>query len=386
MPLVTIQGRNIGIHALIIGVSDYMYLPGDDDPAEGGGKFGMKKLKTPAFGAFRFLEWLKQADRQGRLARPLVSYEIILAPSPEERTSRGLSECEDDATTGHVIERIQNWRERVASDLNNLAVFYFSGHGIQRDRDDAVLMLRDFAEPRAPILSKSISFFEVFNGMAPSVDYPKMAETQFYFVDACRNLPERIKNFAKLRTQPVFDCYLNGPDKRCAPVFFATINDSKAFAEAGKGSYFNRALMLALECGAENSKEVGGRKWWPVTVSTLTTAITNEFAKFDTDQNFVPAGRARDCEFCFLDKAPPVDLTIQVDPEQQRRLCKIIVTQIGVVDSPFRWEQPDPAPRHPYVIKAPTGIHQLTAVVGDVPRDKGVEVINQKKRFWPVHL
>src|SRR4051812_47819343 len=120
MPLVKIQGRDVGIHALIIGVSDYTYLPGDDDPAEGGSKLGMKKLKTPALGAFRFLQWLQKADAavghnaQVRLIHPLVSCDVMLAASPEERAIPDLSDWVEDATTDKVVERITAWRERVA--------------------------------------------------------------------------------------------------------------------------------------------------------------------------------------------------------------------------------------------------------------------------------
>jgi hypothetical protein len=392
MPLVKIEGRDIGIHALVIGVSDYTYLPGDDDPARGGGKLGMKKLKTPAFGAFRFHEWLKQTDEQGRLIKPLASHEIILAPSAAELAIPRLAGCVDDAKTENVISRIREWRKRVAGSPNNVAVFYFTGHGIQRNKDDAVLMLQDFAKSGDAMLENTISFYDVFSGMAPSndpeadLDLSKMGMTQIYFVDACRNLPERIKNFAKLKTRPVFDSYLAGTDNRKAPVFFAAVNDSKAFAEVGKGSYFNRALLAGLERGAEVSKVVGGKKLWPVSIYTLTTAITIEFGKLKTDQNFEPAGHFKDCDFCFLDQAPLVDVTIQVDPEEQRVVNKIKVTQIGV-SPPFRWEQPEPAPDHPYAITAPAGIHQLTAVARDgVTCDKGIETINQKNRLWQVQL
>ena len=89
MPLVTFDDRRVGIHALIVGVSDYTYLPGDDDPPDAR-KFGMKKLKAPSFGAFRFLQWLKTADREARLAQPLASYDVVLAPSVEEKTVLGM--------------------------------------------------------------------------------------------------------------------------------------------------------------------------------------------------------------------------------------------------------------------------------------------------------
>jgi hypothetical protein len=385
MPLVEVPGRDVGIHALVIGVSDYTHLPGDDDPVEGGGKFGMRKLKTPAFGAFRFLEWLKQADQQGRLLKPLASHEIILAPSEAERATPGLAACADDAKARNVISRIRAWRARVARSGDNVALFYFTGHGIQRNKEDAVLLLQDFAESEDAMLENTISFYEIFSGMAPSNKLPQMGMTQIYFVDACRNLPEQIKDFATLKTSIVFDVGLAGRDDRVAPVFFAAVNDSKAFAQVGKGSYFNQALIAALARGAEVSRIIGGKRVWPVSIFSLTTAITIEFGKFNTDQNFEPAGHFKDSDFCFLNQAPPVDVTIQVDPEERRKTNKLKILQIGV-NPPFKWEQPDPAPAHPYVITAPAGIHQLTAVADGVPTEVGTESINQKNRFWPVQL
>ena len=69
MPL-TINNRAVGVHALIVGVSDYTHLPGDDDPAEGGNKFDMKKLKASSIGAYRFLQWLKRADQNQNSCNP----------------------------------------------------------------------------------------------------------------------------------------------------------------------------------------------------------------------------------------------------------------------------------------------------------------------------
>src|SRR5262249_2687371 len=260
----------------------YTHLPGDDDPVEGGGKFGMKKLKTPAFGAFRFLNWLKQADQSWRLVKPLASYEIILAPSAKERAIPGLPEGADDASTGNVIARIREWRKRVAADRDNAAVFYFTGHGIQRNKEDAVLMLQDFAESEDAMLEKSISFYDIFSGMAPSNKLPDMGLTQLYFVDACRNLPEQIKDFATLNATPVFDAGLSGASIRQAAVVFGAVSARRAFAEVEKGSYFIQALIAATERGADFSRLVDGKKRWPVSIFPLTPAIRIEFGKFNT--------------------------------------------------------------------------------------------------------
>ena len=72
------------------------------------------------------------------------------------------------------------------------------------------------------------------------------------------------------------------------------------------------------------ARDVGGKRRWPISVYTLATAITNEFAKFQTDQNFVPTGHVMDCDFCYLDQPPLVDLIIQVEPENRRRDAIIV--------------------------------------------------------------
>jgi hypothetical protein len=168
MPLTQI--RNVGIHAFIAGVSDYTYLPGDDDPPPPGGKLGMKKLKMAALSAFRFMQWLRGADAAGGLAAPLASYDVMLAPSPVELPIDDLANFSDDLKTDTFTDRMWDWRERVASGPQNIAIFYFAGHGIQRGREDSVLMLQDFAQPRRPLLSRAVSFGEVFQGMCPSGD------------------------------------------------------------------------------------------------------------------------------------------------------------------------------------------------------------------------
>ena len=139
--------------------------------------------------------------------------------------------------------------------------------------------------------------------------------------------PSRSRIFPTLQPETVFDFERGGRDDRAAPVFFAAVNDSVAFGEAGEGSYFNRALLVALERGADSSREVNGKTVWPVSVSSLTCAITNEFMKFETEQNFAPTGIPRDVDICYLNQAPMVDVIIEVLPDAQRQNAVITMTQ-----------------------------------------------------------
>src|SRR2546428_13132204 len=113
--------------------------------------------------------------------------------------------------------------------------------------------------------------------------------------------------------------------------------------------------------GGEGPEDREGRVVWPVSVFTLTTAMGLEFQKLGTDQNFVPVGHVRDSQICYLNEAPPVDLSIRVAPEDRRVAATIQMTQLG---GNFQWLQPTPPPPHPYMITPPAGVHRLSAVYG----------------------
>src|SRR5262249_15916011 len=117
---------------------------------------------------------------------------------------------------------------------------------------------------------------------------------------------------------------------------------------------------------------------------------TNEFTKFETEQNWVPAGHVKDFDFCYLDQPPLVDLAIRVEPEDRRCAAIIAMTQLGVNPPllPFLWRQPDPAPDHPYILTPAAGIHILSAKRKDDGGDlmSDVQTINQKNRVWRVQL
>ena len=389
MPLTEIPDRQVGIHAFIVGVSDYQFLPGDDDPARADNTFGMKKLKTPAISAFRFLNWLKKADAENRLVSRLASYDVLLAPSDEEAQVEGLAAFRDIPTRENFERRIREWRKRVASNKRNVALFYFAGHGIQRNKEDSVLLLHDFADPNKTILSNAAEFNEIFGGMAPSATLADMANTQLYFVDACRNVPEQIKKFEKLRTPPVFDVELGGRDDRAAPIFFAAVNDSSGYGVRGQGSHFTLALLRALERGAESSEDRDGKEVWPVSANTLTNTLTIEFAALNTDQNFVPVGYQRDPVIVYLNAAPTVDVIIRVDPEARRPAADIELRQTF---GQFSWRLPNPAPDHPYrpLPPPPIGVLEIKVTCNDVAEKPsfqfGPRPITQRNRLWQVQL
>ena len=73
-----------GVHALIVGVSDYLNLPdaGDHDPSDE--TWNLNKLSSPALSAFKIFEFLTTVG----LRLPLKTVRLLLSPSPARVAGR----------------------------------------------------------------------------------------------------------------------------------------------------------------------------------------------------------------------------------------------------------------------------------------------------------
>jgi hypothetical protein len=217
-----------------------------------------------------------------------------------------------------------------------------------------------------------------------------MGKSQLYFVDTCQNRPEIIKNFDSLVTTAVFDRSVSRIlDNRAAPIFFATMEGALAYGQTGVGSNFNVVLLRGLANGAESVEDRAGRRVWPVSVLTLAAAMAQEFQKITTNQDVVLMGHVRDLAICYLDTPPTVDLTLSVMPDTRRDTARIKLNQVDGSRA-FVWEQPDPAPPHPYAVRPspPAGTHKVSAIVNASgnPIDLDERFINQRTRVWQVQL
>src|SRR5262249_28177934 len=122
------------------------------------------------------------------------------------------------------------WRDDAARHRKNVAVFFFSGHGFLRTKDDSLMLLHDFADPAEGPLTNAADIRSLLFGMSPSPQRPEMARTQLFIVDACRVRPEAFEGFETSAPPAVFELPLDGEDDRCAPVFFSAIPNAPAGA------------------------------------------------------------------------------------------------------------------------------------------------------------
>src|SRR5205085_5850611 len=157
------------------------------------------QLSSTSLTAYKIYQWL--LERQARLPLPLATVRLLLSPSNEEAAQIGaeLNQLGVTACTRqNFAAEARQWRTDASSHNENVTFFYFAGHGVQRSKNDGVLLLEDFGDPAEGTLHNAAEIINIFNGMAPPASVQqKMARTQFYFVDACRVLPSAFKNFER---------------------------------------------------------------------------------------------------------------------------------------------------------------------------------------------
>src|SRR5580765_3981779 len=162
-------------HALVIGVGEYSHMR---EPAAA--EFGLDAtLTSPPKSACAFAGFL--ADEFSNAEAPLGTVDLFLSGANTfESTHTGKRTGIDPATTDNIKDALVAWKQRAASNHANTAIFYFCGHGIDKNRQLG-LLLSDFgAAPNA--MNNALDLTATQGAMGADRD-PRL---QCFFVDACR--------------------------------------------------------------------------------------------------------------------------------------------------------------------------------------------------------
>jgi Caspase domain len=310
-----------GVHALIVGVSDYLKLPDAGEPSSDE-TWNLNKLSSPALSAFRVFDFLTTVG----LRLPLKTVRLLLSPSPDEvQVEPKLANATPTrASRANFSTLAAQWRKDASNNAEDMTFFYFAGHGTQRGSEDSVLMLDDFLTSDAP-LNECFEMHNVKSGMAPTATRPNIALTQFYFVDACMDRNAKLRTFLNPIVPAVFGIELSGKDKRAAPMIYSTVDGAFALGRNRKPSHFAEALTLAFKRAAEEPDEVTGQ--WPVTATSIKNALDfyytkNKLGTLVTVGSFVGSPVIR-----YLADRPDIDISVEVRPDDLGLPCTI-----GVLD------------------------------------------------------
>lgn len=304
-----------GLHAVLIGVSEYPNLPSADDPP-GDGLAALRRLRSSAISAYGLFQKLQALDADRRLVRPLATVRLLHSPAPEELAKEPALAAVGGvpATRSAIAKALDAWRTDVATARDNQAFFYFCGHGIRRSLEESILLAADFLEDGSPKLFNSFRLSNVRNGMVPGASFPEIGREQFYFVDACREKPDALDTLDTTETPKIFDAELGGLDDRRAPIFFATMTGGVAAGLAAQPTFFANALIWAMDNGSFGSRTMDGvGVVWPVTAPSLKVGIEASDALFDSRVELT--GLVADPVLCFRRDPPRLPLKVALAPE-----------------------------------------------------------------------
>lgn len=266
-------------HALVLGVGRYPHLIGGD--GQGAKiKLGLKQLTSPPLSATAFANWL--LDEYDNPDAPLGSLELLLSPGPFVRaggqtetvdpaTTRHLAGWEDDAGV-HVDGAFDRWAARCDGHEDDVAVFYFCGHGLRSA--NTLLLLEDFGlNPNRPF-ERAVNLEVTAEGMRSS-----QAKTQCYFVDACRETPLELLRARADDGLVLKDTTALSFPPRDAPILLASPDGEQALAPPNEVSYFTGALLDCLR-GLGSAVQDGGG--WRVDTHRLKHALQETMARRQT--------------------------------------------------------------------------------------------------------
>ena len=246
------------LHALIIGVSSYPHLDGGSG-APGRSSMHLSQLTSPQHSAVAVKEWLIDDYAIHHAGVPLGSVELVVSPlSPAVVGDGSLT----PATMAGVTQAINGWFAKCNSHEENIAFFYFCGHGIAKDNQ--FLLTEEFGDPNNLSLWANCINFDGFRvGMSSN-----RASKQIFFVDACRQLPDKLLNAIAPPGAHLIDASYADRAPTSA-TYYATSTGMAAYGRPNATSFFCDALIRCLKgLGA-----APGVPKWAVNTYTLASAL-----------------------------------------------------------------------------------------------------------------
>jgi len=262
-----------GTFAVIIGVSQYDYLPANDDVEALKTSYGLGQLHVSASTAYAFFDWLRGSYHFGRA--PLSKCWVLLSPTAAEsainpelaNTARPtLQACED--AMGEAVAAIEALDPTYIADSR--FVFFFSGHGIER-YPNQLLCPADYLRKPGLNPNKALSIVNLRGGLRRY-----SLRDDFFFIDACRSNPQEMANIkldgeSTLVEMPAFQASAN----RNSPILWGTKSGAETWqpstpSEGVEGlSIFGRALIEALDGQAKTDEDCGHQAPGHITIDRV---------------------------------------------------------------------------------------------------------------------
>lgn len=248
-----------GVHAILIGVGVFADARDadllEDDSPEG----GFVDLETPLHSVEAFAEWLRKelnvADTPLRTLR-------VLGSSSKRDSDLSVT----PPTFENIADEVGDWSDDVDTHEDNLAIFYFCGHGL-RIGETQLLLAEDFGSNKRAPFENAIEPELLANAMRQM-----KGRRQLFLIDACSTEVPFSRRYENVRPRTIVGAARNqnlAKSEQC--LIRASKLGTRAFGSARGPSLFMDAFLRAMK-GAGAVSAPGQR--WVISTDMLRMALS----------------------------------------------------------------------------------------------------------------
>jgi hypothetical protein len=310
------------IHVLAIGVGAYRHLPGGSDPVTHD-TLGLRQLSGPPRSVVAFVDWVVGHMRHPNAS--LGTVELLVSPDSTYGEDGAAPTAVEPPSLANVSSAFERWYGRCDENPDNVAMLYFCGHGVERS--SPVLLLEDFGASKLALLKNAFDVGDLYEAMARCG-----ARSQYFFVDACREIPFQLLEMVKDDASTLLNRKLIGDSRQDAALVLGTSGGAKAYGRVDQVTRFTAALVRALD-GLGGRPEGGG---WAVTVASLHGAVTGlmkDAADGAPPQQPVLRGGTGATPLHLCSEPPLVPVAVACDPPAAVASATVALTRFLVAGS-----------------------------------------------------
>ncbi len=335
-------------HILIIGVGEYPYLKNGKNSQTFQEQYlnELGQLSSPPASAAFFYQTVLQMAKGHFFTHPVGSIEVL--------TDNGVvpGEENEEPTKRNIQEAYYRWKDRCDKNEENVAIFYFAGHGF--GITDHCLLPKDFGSNTRNPFEAAIAFDHTATAFRAC-----KANTQIFFVDACRIIPPetRFQGINFIGLDYIQDVML--PEKPHTLIMKAASHNEGAYGRKNKESFFVSALLKGMNAyGAVN---IDGK--WVVETGNLVKDINNWLKLEKASEGYLQrCSSFINDSFSLLElpSAPTVTLSLNCKPPEALSLATLSYNNLKSKEvSNSRLPHAEP-----WSIAVPAGIYRIGAEFG----------------------
>ncbi len=306
-------------HALVVGVGEYDYI---DDPRVAGLNL-TAKLSSPPESALAFATFLR--DELTNSEAPLGSLDLLVSPTRRFRPpGSARAKRIGRPTMEELRPAFRQWVDRCNRNEDNVAMFYFCGHGLMRGH--LGLLVADFGDPDSQPFANAINFDDSRVAMATSC----RAKIQCFFADACRQVSLESLRVGNELGEVIPDWLADQNLAVDSFGLYATLPTDPAYGQVAGVAAFTQAILASFR-GMGCRPRRGA--WWVSTShlaegveAAMSYAQAHEGAPRQTSQ---PEGGRRESLIHCTDSPGDIPVTIMLVPGHETDGVELSIFEAG---------------------------------------------------------